>query len=271
MMTDMTPKDLKAFYQGTCYQSPDRPVGMLARLLPSVSFYLKNFRIVWTASAEARRGVYNSVSWHDSSASVVRALEESGCRFDVTGLEHLIGIDRPCIFIGNHMSTLETFVLPSLIMPHVFDLTYVIKRSLVDYPVFGDIVKTRDPVVVDRVNPREDLKVVMEEGVRRIEQGRSLIIFPQHTRTVEFDPKQFNSIGIKLAKKTGALVVPVALLTWAWSAGTWVKDFGRIHPERTIHFAFGEPFEVEGKGQDEQQQIVDFIQQHLERWHQAVP
>nr|NIP48588.1 1-acyl-sn-glycerol-3-phosphate acyltransferase [Gammaproteobacteria bacterium]NIR52006.1 1-acyl-sn-glycerol-3-phosphate acyltransferase [candidate division KSB1 bacterium]NIU28088.1 1-acyl-sn-glycerol-3-phosphate acyltransferase [candidate division KSB1 bacterium]NIW22013.1 1-acyl-sn-glycerol-3-phosphate acyltransferase [candidate division KSB1 bacterium]NIY19036.1 1-acyl-sn-glycerol-3-phosphate acyltransferase [Gammaproteobacteria bacterium] len=120
-----------------------------------------------------------------------------------------------------------------------------------------------------RVNPRDDLKVVMEEGTRQLKDGRSMIIFPQHTRTVDFDPKQFNSIGIKLAKKTNALVVPVALLTWAWSAGKMVKDFGPIHPERTIYFAFGEPFEVTGSGKEEQQRVVDFIQQHLEMWHQS--
>ncbi len=260
--------DIKAFYQGNSYQSPERSIGLLSRLLPSLSFYLKNFLVVWRSSAAAKRGTYNSQAWYESSVDIVRILEETGCRFDITGMENLQEIDRPCVFIGNHMSTLETFVLPSLIMPHGFDLTYVIKRSLVDYPIFGDVVKTRDPVVVDRLNPREDLKTVMEEGARRLAGGRSLIIFPQHTRAVDFDPKQFNSIGIKLARKANAIVIPVALLTWAWSAGKIVKDFGRIHPERTIHFAFGAPREVTGKGQDEQQQIVDFIQQHLATWKQ---
>ena len=184
----------------------------------------------------------------------------------MTGLENLQGIDRPCIFIGNHMSTLETFVLPSLIMPQIFELTYVIKRSLVDYPLFGDVVMSRDPVVVDRVNPRDDLKVVMEEGARRLEQGRSLIIFPQHTRTVDFDPKQFNTIGIKLAQKSGAIVVPVALLTWAWSSGKALKDFGPIYPSRTVHFAFGAPLEITGKGQEQHQQIINFIEEHLKVW-----
>ena len=259
-------KEIKPFYQGAAYHSPARSIGWLPRLLPSFFYYLKAVAIVCKASRAASRGRYDSVAWHESSVSIVKALEETGCRLEVTGLEHLKGIDRPCVFIGNHMSTLETFVLPSLIMPQGIDLTYVIKRSLVDYPVFGKVVKSRDPVVVDRVNPREDLKVVMEEGARRLEQGRSLIIFPQHTRTVDFDPKQFNSIGIKLAAKTGAIVVPVALLTWAWSAGKRIKDFGPIIPARTIHFAFGEPMEVAGKGQEEQQRIVDFIQQHLEQW-----
>lgn len=258
--------DVKAFYQGSSYHSPPRRIAWLARRWPSLFFYVKAITIVCKASWAARRGNYDSVDWHNSSAATVRALEETGCRLEVTGLQHLQGIDRPCVFIGNHMSTLETFVLPSLIMPHIFDLTYVIKRSLVDYPVFGHIVKTRDPVVVDRVNPRDDLKAVMEEGARRLEQGRSLIIFPQHTRTVDFDAKQFNSIGIKLAQKTGAIVVPVALLTWAWSAGKHIKDFGPIFPARTVHFAFGEPMEITGKGQEEQQRIIAFIEEHLRVW-----
>ena len=257
---------LNPFFEGTQYTSPLRRPSWFCRAFTSLAFYLKAFSIVWSASRRAKRGNYDSADWHDSSAATVKALESVGCRFEVTGLEHIQGVDRPCIFIGNHMSTLETFALPSLIMPSGFDLNYVIKRSLVEYPIFGDVVNARDPVVVDRVNPRDDLRVVMEEGAKRLEQGRSLIIFPQHTRSVEFDAKKFNSIGVKLAKKTGALVVPVALLTWAWSPGKKIKDFGPIYPERTVHFAFGKPMEISNKGQEEHAQIVDFIQQNLDRW-----
>jgi 1-acyl-sn-glycerol-3-phosphate acyltransferase len=258
--------DVNAFYQGTEYRSPERKIGALSRLFPSLSFYLKVMSIVWHDSRQVRRGSYDSTAWHDGSVRTIKALEMSGCRFEVTGMEHLKDIDRPCIFIGNHMSSLETFALPALIMPHGFDLAYVVKSSLLNFPVFSDLVAVRDPVVVERVNPREDLKVVMEEGARRLEQGRSLIIFPQHTRSDRFDAKQFNSIGIKLAKRTGAIVVPFALQTWAWSTGKRIKDFGPIIPSRTIHFAFGEPMEITDKGQDEQQRIVDFIQGKLESW-----
>ena len=259
-------KDIKAFFGGSEYHTPEREIGWLSRLFPSLSFYSRLIEIVWSDSRKIKKGIYDSAAWQDGSGRTIKALEMAGCRLDVTGMENLKGIDRPCIFIGNHMSSLETFALPSLIMPHGFDLSYVVKRSLVDYPVFGDLVRARDPVVVDRVNPRDDLKTVMEEGTRRLEQGRSLVIFPQHTRSVDFDPKQFNSIGVKLAKRTGAIVVPVALLTWAWSAGKMIKDFGPIVPSRTVHFAFGEPMEVAGKGQEEQARIVAFIEEHLNKW-----
>ena len=84
--------DIKAFYHGTEYHSPERTIGWLIRLFPSVSFYLKNFLVVWKASSKAKRGIYNSKSWHDSSAAVVRILEETGCRFDITGIEHFMGL-----------------------------------------------------------------------------------------------------------------------------------------------------------------------------------
>jgi len=258
--------DVNALYEGTEYRTPERKIGALSRLFPSLSFYLKVMSIVWHDSRQVRRGSYDSAAWHDGSVKTIKALEMSGCRFEATGMEHLKGIDRPCIFIGNHMSSLETFALPALIMPHGLDLAYVVKSSLLKFPVFRDLVTVRDPVVVDRTNPREDLKVVMEEGARRLEQGRSLIIFPQHTRSVDFDPKKFNSIGIKLAKRTGAVVVPVALLTWAWSTGKMIKDFGPIIPSRTVHFAFGEPMEITGNGQEEQKRVVNFIQGKLEKW-----
>lgn len=263
-------KSTNTLFEGTKYHTPERKIGWLSRLFPSLSFYLRLISIVWSDSRKVRRGNYDSVAWQDGSRRTIKALEMAGCRIEATGMKNLEGIDRPCIFIGNHMSSFETFALPALIMPHGFDLSYVVKRSLVDYPIFGDLVMARDPVVVDRVNPRDDLKTVMEEGARRLEQGRSLVIFPQHTRSVDFDAKLFNSIGIKLAKRTGAIVVPVALLTWAWSSGKMIKDFGPIIPSRSVHFAFGEPMEVTGKGQEEQALIVAFIEEHLKKWRNEI-
>ncbi len=262
----MTPNQCRSFFEGDHYDSPDRPIGWFARTFPSLAFYRQIVGVVLRSSKKARDGIYDDVAWHDSSVEVVEFLESVGCRLHVTGMQHLDQLDGPCIFIGNHMSTLETFVLPSLIMPRGFNLTYVVKRSLVDYPVFKHVMRSRNPVVVDRVNPRDDLKVVMEEGSRRLADGTSLVIFPQHTRSIEFQAEQFNSIGVKLARKADVPVVPLALLTWAWSPGSLVKDYGPIIPSRSIHFSFGEPLEIQGRGNEEHNKIVSFIQEHLDKW-----
>jgi 1-acyl-sn-glycerol-3-phosphate acyltransferase len=258
--------DQSWLFHADCYDTPERPVGWLARACPSALFYAKIVGIVLRCSRLARQDRYDHLAWARSSEEVVGFLEESGCRLHVEGLGNLDSLARPCLFIGNHMSTLETFALPAMLVPRCGQLTYVVKRSLTDYPFFKHVMRSRNPVVVDRVNPREDLKAVLEQGAAHLAAGYSIVIFPQHTRTVTFDPEQFNTIGIKLAARSGAMVVPVALQTSAWSAGRRLKDFGPLIPSRPIRFAFGAPFAVTGKGTEEHQRVISFIQGQQQRW-----
>ena len=118
----------------------------------------------------------------------------------------------------------------------------------------------------NRENPREDLRWVMEEGQRRLESDISIVIFPQTTRSVEFDAKKFNSLGIKLAKRCNMPVVPFALKTDAWGLGRRLKDFGRICPEKTVHIHFDEPMTVRGSGKEEHSRVVEFIETNLAEW-----
>ena len=145
-------------------------------------------------------------------------------------------------------------------------MTFIVKRELTQYPVFGHVMRSRDPILVGRENPREDLKAVLEGGTQRLQAGISIIVFPQTTRTPVFDPASFNSIGVKLAKRAQVPVVPIALKTDAWGNGRLVKDVGRIDPRREVHFAFGEPLRVQGNGAGEHQQVIDFVRRHLEAW-----
>jgi len=251
--------------QSSSYTTKPRQVTILSRFFPSFSFYLHMIGIVRQASKKARQGSYDTSEWCASSLDTLRALEHVGCRIEVTGLDNFRSLEGPCIFIGNHMSTLETFVLPILISSFK-ESTFVVKQSLVEYPVFKYVMRSRNPITVGRSNPRDDLKAVMEGGVERLKSGISIVIFPQTTRTPIFDPEQFNSIGVKLAKKAGVPVVPIALKTDAWSNGKFFKDFGRIEPAKTVHIAFGSPLRVRDRGIEELQQIIDFIIGKLQEW-----
>ena len=193
------------------------------------------------------------------------ALERVGVQFEITGMDAFKATDGPCVFIGNYMSTLETFILPTIIAPYK-DATFVVKQSLVEYPVFKHIMRTRDPITVGRTNPRDDLRAVLEGGTEKLNAGVSLIIFPQTTRTPVFDPAQFNTIGIKLAKKAGVPVVPFALKTGAWGTGTLLKDYGRIDPSKKVRFAFGKPFRIKDRGTVEHEEIIAFITGKLKEW-----
>lgn len=232
---------------------------------PSLLFYPQLLCIVFKGSAKAKRGRYGNAAWTESSLATLHALERLGVEVEIAGTGHFRALDGPCVFLANHMSTLETFVLPCIIEPHK-DVTFVVKQSLVEYPVFKHIMRSRDPITVGRTNPRDDLRAVLDGGAERLKAGRSIVIFPQTTRTAGFDPKSFNTIGIKLAKRAGVPVVPVALKTDAWGNGKLLKDFGRIDPSKKVHFAFGKPLLIKGRGTEEQNEIIDFITGKLNEW-----
>ncbi len=251
------------------YHSPPEPVSRFSKSFPSIVFYRYFFPIVWHASRSAQRGQYDGAAWIQSSMDVLQALEQAGVVFDITGMDQLSGLNTPCVIIGNHMSVLETAILPGIIHPRR-RVTFIVKQSLLDYPIFGPVIRARDPIAVTRTNPRQDLKTVMEQGTDRLNRGVSIIVFPQTTRVQVFDPGQFNTIGIKLAQRAGVPVIPLAVLTDAWKEGSLLSDIGPIIPSKPVHIAFGKPIWIQGRGTDAHQEVIQFIHQNLMKWQQAI-
>jgi 1-acyl-sn-glycerol-3-phosphate acyltransferase len=214
---------------------------------------------------QAIRKEYFLKEWTDSSFEIFRFIEDTGGIFHITGMEYISMIKGPVLFISNHMSTLETMILPSIIAPHR-ELTFVVKESLVKHPLFGDVMRSRNPIVVGRTDARKDFETVMNDGVDRLSRGYSIVIFPQSTRSLDFKPEEFNSLGVKLAKKAGVEVIPIALKTDFWGNGKLIKEVGPLDRSKHIHIKFGKPFLVTGNGKEENQKIIDFIQSSLREW-----
>ena len=228
-------------------------------------FTAKFAGIVFKTRKDAIRGKYDTKAWSDSSFYIFRFIEKTGGEFRLSGMENISKDPDPVVFVGNHMSTLETMVLPSLISP-LRKVTFVVKESLVNHPLFGHVMRSRDPIVVGRTDPRKDFEEVMTKGAELLSKGTSIVIFPQSTRSLEFKPDEFNSLGVKLAKKAGVKVVPIALKTDFWGKGKVIKELGPLDHRKPIYFKFGEPFAVTGNGRTENQKIIDFIQSSLKGW-----
>lgn len=258
----------KGYFESFTYNTPEREkLSFKEKILLNNRLYftLKYVSVVLRTRKEAIRKLYHTKEWTDSSFEVFRIIEKTGGKFHITGMENITKSDGPVLFIGNHMSTLETMILPSIIGPHR-ELTFVVKESLVNHPLFGDVMQTRNPIIVGRKDPRKDFEAVMNVGVDLLSGGNSIVIFPQSTRSVEFKPEEFNSLGVKLAKKAGVEVVPVAIKSDFWGNGKLIKELGPINRHKTIHIRFGEPFRITGSGKEENQKVIDFIQSSLKEW-----
>ncbi|MDR2604509.1 MAG: 1-acyl-sn-glycerol-3-phosphate acyltransferase [Desulfovibrio sp.] len=256
-------------FPGDAYVTPE-DAGAFERYWPSFFFTWYVVDIIRHDGKSASAGLYHGREWAEGSRRTVRLLERCGVRFRIDGMDNIDRADGPCVFVGNHLSTLETFVLPSLIQPRK-PVTFVVKESLLRYPWFGPVLGSRNPVVVRRRNPREDFNAVMEGGTERLAAGRSVIVFPQSTRTPAFDPAAFNSMGIKLAKRAGVPVIPVALRSDAWANGRFIKDYGGLDISKTVCIRFGEPMRIAGAGKAEHAAVCGFIDRNLTEWGMTVP
>ena len=256
-------------FAGDAYDTPESMrKSMLYRLSLGSRwyFYLNNFGIFARTGRCGRRGRLDKERQIYYSNKNFRLVEKCGGRIHLRGLENLRDVSgEPVVLIGNHMSLLETALFHAVAREYL-DFTFVIKQSLLTVPFFRDIMRSLGAIPVGRENPRDDLRAVLGDGKKVLESGRSIIIFPQSTRSETFDAAKFNSIGIKLAKSAGVRVLPFALKTDFLGYGKYLRDMGPVRPKRGVYFEFAPARAVEGNGQALQQEIIGFIQSRLASW-----
>lgn len=255
-------------FPGDTYDTPPGRRGILDRLLLGcrMHFYVRNFWIFTLTGICAKMGNLDQERQVHYSNGNFKLTEACGGIVHLRGLDYLRQLNgQPVVFMGNHMSLLETAIFHAIIRPHV-DFTFVIKESLLKVPFFGWIMQALKAIPVGRSNPRDDLKMVLKAGPELLKSGKSIILFPQATRTREFNSGSFNSLGVKLAKSAGVPVVPFALKTDFIGDDGFFRDLGPLHREREIYFEFGPPMQIDGNGKEELEICTQFTASCLEKW-----
>lgn len=240
-------------------------IGLKTRLY----FYLKFLFIIIKTNKVVKQGKFDDAAYCHTSDSTFRLLERCGAKIHIRGLEHIRRAVGSVVFVGNHMSILETFILPGLIIPFK-PVSFVAKASLTSHAFFGGVMKATNPISVTRTDPKKDFQAVMTGGKKLLSEGRSIIVFPQSTRG-DFIAGEFGSIGDKLARKNNVSVIPIALKTDFWSNGTMFKDFGRIYRDKDIYIEFGKPLEVGINKKQRHVRTVKFIEEKLKLFALNLP
>jgi 1-acyl-sn-glycerol-3-phosphate acyltransferase len=150
-----------------------------------------------------------------------------GVQVRVTGMENLPqGKTSPAILLVKHQSTLETFLMPTL-MPH--PLAYVFKRELIYIPFFGWAMGRMDMIHIDRKQRAQAFNKVVAQGQRLLDQGIWVIMFPEGTRIPRGQAGTYKSGGTRLAVATGAPVIPVAVSSAkVWPRKAFIKRAGIV-------------------------------------------
>lgn len=115
--------------------------------------------------------------------------------------------DQAVLYIPNHKSYFDILLLYAR-MPGLTG--FVAKDSLLKAYLLRDWMKKLYCLFLNRDNPREGLKTILQ-GIENIKNGISMCIFPEGTRIKGDQMEDFKEGSLKMAEKTGCLIIPVAL------------------------------------------------------------
>lgn len=144
----------------------------------------------------------------------------------VSGLENMPA--GPVIFACKHQSSWETLAF-SRLFPGA---ATVMKRELVLIPIVGWAMARAGNIAVERGDGSKALRGLVKQAKATLEEGRSILIFPEGTRVAVGDEKPYQVGTAALYRQLGVPVVPVALNSGLfWGRRKFIKWPGVIDVE----------------------------------------
>src|SRR5215468_4352728 len=172
--------------------------------------------------------------WVRISLALLRGLV--GLDHRVVGLEHRLA--GPAIYAAKHQSAWDTLVFPLLLDKPA----YVLKQELIRVPLFGSYLKQCGMIPVDRQGGGSALKQMLKAARAAVAQGRSILIYPEGTRTPPGERRPYHPGVAALYGDLGVPVVPVALNSGLfWGRRSFRKRPGTITIEFLPPIAPGRP------------------------------
>jgi 1-acyl-sn-glycerol-3-phosphate acyltransferase len=132
-------------------------------------------------------------------------LKTTGVHVEIEGLERL-DPSRSYVFAANHQSIYD---IPILFANIPFQLRIIAKQSLGRIPFMGWHLSRTGHLLVDRSKPGAG---VVRKMKRLVDEGHSLIVFPEGTRSTDGAVGRFKGGPFLIALDAGLPVVPITVI-----------------------------------------------------------
>jgi len=182
------------------------------------------------------------------------ALLANGVRVKVEGLEQLRD-EGPYIFMANHQGSYDIFALLGQLP---FQFKWLAKKEIFSIPILGWAMTIAGYISLDRDGTRETVEA-MNKAAQKIQEGMSVVIFPEGTRSVDGSIQPFKKGGFTLAVKSQVPIVPIAL---AGSREILAKDRLAISPGN-IRVRIGHPIETSHCSTKDRQTLMEEVREAI--------
>lgn len=130
-----------------------------------------------------------------------------GVDVEISGNRDIIHCGKPLCFISNHTSILDILLTVSAIG---IPMGFIAKKELAYIPFFNLSALSQHVVFLDRKNIKKGIRAI-ENGVKKIKKGCSMLIFPEGTRSKTGLIAPFKSGSFRLATESKSLAVPLTI------------------------------------------------------------
>lgn len=162
-----------------------------------------------------------SVIWTKVSFFALRWI--CGITYELRGMENLP--PDPVLVACKHQSAWDTMIF-ALIMRHP---SFIMKQSLKRIPLFGWFLARSGMVAIDRSAGASALKSMLRDARAIAANGRSIVIFPEGTRTPPGTSQPYHPGVFALYRDLKLPTVPIALNSGLyWGRDAFMKKPGRI-------------------------------------------
>ena len=184
-----------------------------------------------------------------------KRLKSTKCRIHVKGNEN-IPKDKTVLFVSNHQSNLDFLLLLAEIN---IPVGFIAKVELEKIPLLRDWMRVINCLFMDRDDMRQQVKTIVE-GINLLKKGKSLIIFPEGTRTRDGNMMEFKAGSFKLATKSKVPIIPVTI------NGTFKALEGNNNKLKAgdIFLTFHEPIFVDKLTKEEQDNLNNYVRDIVE-------
>jgi len=227
-------------------------------LIDSVRVLGAMARITAPTLVEAARGSLERSTIDDRARwfgrEVVRLLE---VKLDSSGAEHVP--PRAVVYMSNHQSHMDIPILyASLPSPTIRMLA---KTELFRIPLWGRGLRAAEFVEVDRGNHARAVASI-EQAARLIQDGVSIYLAPEGTRSRDGRIGALKKGGFHLAVGTGAPIVPVAI---SGTLAILPRGGKAMRVGQPVRVRIGEPIDVAGRELPSlMAQVHDFLVKNVE-------
>ncbi|SHJ78935.1 1-acyl-sn-glycerol-3-phosphate acyltransferase [Anaerobranca californiensis DSM 14826] len=176
----------------------------------------------------------------------------AGVKVEVEGLENLP--EGNMLYVGNHQSIVDIPVMLGYV-PGIKG--FIAKKETKKLPIINWWMEEINCVFLDRHNIRQGIKD-MAKAKELLEEGKTLVIYPEGTRSKGDQMGEFKKGSLKIGVQGGVPIVPVAI-----SGSYKIFEENRKIKKGQVKLKIGQPIFIEDLSEEEKKDISQIAYQRV--------